>query len=76
MGTLTVKENIAFSANLRLPHAKYDKEARAAKVDKVIKQLGLESCADTKVFLITITKRSTLKKEKKEENNLIDLTIL
>ena len=49
MGTLSVRENIQFSANLRLSHKVYDKEARQKKVQEVIKQLGLEACADTKV---------------------------
>ena len=39
MGTLTVRENLMFSANLRLPpsYSKYDK---TRKVDSIIKQLG------------------------------------
>ena len=50
MGTLTVRENIAFSANLRLSNELYDEEARKKKVEEVIVQLGLEACADTKVW--------------------------
>ena len=49
MGTLTVRENLAFSANLRLSNATYDQEAKKEKVDRVIKQLQLQACADTKV---------------------------
>ncbi|OON14967.1 ABC transporter, ATP-binding protein, partial [Opisthorchis viverrini] len=43
--TLTVRENIAFSAALRLPR-KLTSEERKAKVDEVIEELGLTSVAD------------------------------
>ena len=48
MGTLTVRENFMFSANVRLPSTvtKAEKEKR---VDEVINALGLTHCADTKV---------------------------
>lgn len=49
MGTLTVRENIAFSANLRLCNKTFDAEERKEKVNKVIEQLGLQACADTMV---------------------------
>lgn len=48
LGTLSVRENLLFSAALRLPSKTSFKERRE-RVDKVIKELGLESCADTKV---------------------------
>ena len=48
MGTLTVRENIAFSAALRLPST-YTREDRRQKVDFVIKELGLTTVADKKV---------------------------
>ena len=48
MGTLTVKENLFFSAALRLPSSIPWSEKKE-RVNKVIKQLGLTSCADTKV---------------------------
>lgn len=47
-GMLTVRENIAFSANVRLP-GEIPATERAARVNKVIQDLGLESCADTRV---------------------------
>jgi ATP-binding cassette, subfamily G (WHITE), member 2 len=47
-GTLTVRENLMFSANLRLPNDVSDNERRE-RVTKLIIDLGLESCADTKV---------------------------
>ena len=51
MGTLSVRENLHFSAALRLPshmtHAQ-----RKERVEKVIDELGLRSCASTKVWLI------------------------
>ena len=53
VGTLTVRENIQFSASLRLPKG-YTKEERVNAVEEVIKELGLTSCADTKVHPIRI----------------------
>lgn len=48
MGTLTVRENFHFSASLRLPsHMTY--KQRKERVEKVIDELGLTKCADTKV---------------------------
>uniref|UniRef100_A0A3Q3MNJ4 Broad substrate specificity ATP-binding cassette transporter ABCG2 n=1 Tax=Mastacembelus armatus TaxID=205130 RepID=A0A3Q3MNJ4_9TELE len=48
MGTLTVRENLSFSAALRLPTSvpPIEKEAR---VNHLIKELGLTKVADTKV---------------------------
>ena len=48
MGTLTVSENIAFSAALRLPSTCTWND-RKEKVHKVINELGLKKVADTKV---------------------------
>ncbi|CAF1231827.1 unnamed protein product [Didymodactylos carnosus] len=45
---LTVKENLAFSANVRLPKTLSEQE-KADIVKRVIHQLALEKCADTKV---------------------------
>ena len=47
-GTLTVRENLAFSANLRLPQ-ETTKEQKDAIIQLVIGQLGLEKCADSRV---------------------------
>ena len=47
-GTLTVRENLLFSANLRLSK-KISSEAKRSIVSQVIGQLGLEKCADSKV---------------------------
>lgn len=52
-GTLTVRENLMFSANVRLP-GDLTHEERQARVTKTIEDLGLESCADTKVGNETI----------------------
>ena len=49
MGTLSVRENLYFSAALRLPNCMKWSEKRR-RVDKVINELGLTSCADTKVM--------------------------
>lgn len=51
MGTLTVRENIMFSANLRLPSKTYSKQRVKDVVEKVIEELGLESCANTLVSM-------------------------
>ncbi|CAL1544610.1 unnamed protein product [Lymnaea stagnalis] len=48
MGTLSVRENFAFSAALRLPTSVKANE-RKERINQVIKELGLERCADTKV---------------------------
>jgi len=47
-GNLTVRENLLFSANLRLPR-NISSKAKKAIVDEVIGQLGLEKCAGQKV---------------------------
>ncbi len=47
-GNLTVRENLIFSANLRLSENVSPTEKNAI-VDEVIRQLGLEKCADSKV---------------------------
>ena len=48
MGTLTVRENLQFSAALRLPKT-YSHTDRRLVVEEVIKELGLTQCASTKV---------------------------
>ena len=48
VGTLTVRENLMFSANLRLPKTKTTEQKRR-RVEKTILELGLTRCADTKV---------------------------
>lgn len=49
MGTLTVRENLQFSAALRLPTTmtSYEKNER---INKVIQELGLDKVADSKVM--------------------------
>ena len=48
MGVLTVRENLQFSAALRLPSHMTCKQRRE-RVERVIEELGLQICADTKV---------------------------
>ena len=48
MGTLTVRENLHFSAALRLPSHMTHKQ-RKERVEGVIRELGLMRCANTKV---------------------------
>jgi ATP-binding cassette, subfamily G (WHITE), member 2 len=47
-GTLTVRENLLFSAHLRLSKS-ISRETKKNIVNQVIEQLGLEKCADMKV---------------------------
>lgn len=54
MGTLTVKENLFFSASLRLP-TRMTWAERKRRVEKVLNELGLTDCANTKVPLIEYT---------------------
>lgn len=48
MGTLTVRENLTFSAALRLPSTITQQE-KEQKVTKLIQELGLGRVADSKV---------------------------
>ncbi|XP_065829941.1 broad substrate specificity ATP-binding cassette transporter ABCG2-like [Oscarella lobularis] len=48
MGALSVRENLQFSAALRLPRTIGNKEKRA-RVDMVINELGLEDVAESKI---------------------------
>ena len=52
MGTLTVKENLMFSAALRLPTS-YTWAERKEKVDTVIDELGLKKVADSRVNTVS-----------------------
>jgi len=49
MGTLSVRENLHFSAALRLPSQMTHAE-RKERVERVIDELGLRGCASTKVI--------------------------
>uniref|UniRef100_A0A4W4GFC5 ABC transporter domain-containing protein n=1 Tax=Electrophorus electricus TaxID=8005 RepID=A0A4W4GFC5_ELEEL len=49
MGTLTVRENLMFSANLRLPRQCYSMEGKKKKVVSIIQELSLQDCSDTKI---------------------------
>ncbi|EMP29345.1 ATP-binding cassette sub-family G member 2 [Chelonia mydas] len=48
MGTLTVRENLQFSAALRLPTSVKEQE-KEERIDQIIKELGLTKVADSKV---------------------------
>jgi ABC-type multidrug transport system ATPase subunit/ABC-type multidrug transport system permease subunit len=48
MGTLTVRETFAFSAELSLPTTMSAK-AKMARVEDIVQKLGLEICIDTKI---------------------------
>jgi ATP-binding cassette subfamily G (WHITE) protein 2 len=47
-GTLTVRENLLFSANLRLPQS-VTPEERLERVNKIIEQFGLSDCSNTRM---------------------------
>ncbi|XP_071360623.1 broad substrate specificity ATP-binding cassette transporter ABCG2b isoform X2 [Trachinotus anak] len=49
MGTLTVRENLLFSANLRLSPKHHSSTDKHSRVNAIIQDLGLTDCADTKI---------------------------
>lgn len=55
MGTLTVRENLHFSAALRLP-GKLSKHEREERVDATLSDLGLFHVAESKVRVLTLQK--------------------
>ena len=53
MGTLSICENLYFSAALRLPSKMSHKE-RKMRVDKVVQELGLENVQNSKVNMTCV----------------------
>uniref|UniRef100_A0AAZ3P6U4 ABC transporter domain-containing protein n=1 Tax=Oncorhynchus tshawytscha TaxID=74940 RepID=A0AAZ3P6U4_ONCTS len=49
MGTLSVRENLLFSVNLRLDPRHYSTTDKQQRVDSIIDDLGLQDCAHTKI---------------------------
>ncbi|XP_068593550.1 broad substrate specificity ATP-binding cassette transporter ABCG2b [Cebidichthys violaceus] len=49
MGTLSVRENLLFSANLRLSPQHHSSTDKNNRVDAIIQDLGLTDCAGTKI---------------------------
>ncbi|XP_058495681.1 broad substrate specificity ATP-binding cassette transporter ABCG2b [Solea solea] len=49
MGTLSVRENLLFSANLRLNPKQYSTMDKHSKVNAILQDLGLTDCANTKI---------------------------
>ncbi|KAM9770230.1 broad substrate specificity ATP-binding cassette transporter ABCG2b [Menidia menidia] len=49
MGTLSVRENLLFSANLRLDPKRHSPTDKESRVDTIIQDLGLKDCANTKI---------------------------
>ncbi|XP_052356929.1 broad substrate specificity ATP-binding cassette transporter ABCG2b isoform X1 [Oncorhynchus keta] len=49
MGTLSVRENLLFSVNLRLDPQHYSTADKQQRVDSIIEDLGLQDCAHTKI---------------------------
>ncbi|KAI9003965.1 P-loop containing nucleoside triphosphate hydrolase protein [Hyaloraphidium curvatum] len=46
---LTVKETLTYAARLRMPSSQFTKEQKLARVDEIIRELGLTDCQNTKV---------------------------
>ena len=55
MGTLSVRENLQFSAALRLP-SHMSSSQRRERVERVIQELGLSKCADQLVRMFVYSK--------------------
>uniref|UniRef100_A0A3B5LC41 ABC transporter domain-containing protein n=1 Tax=Xiphophorus couchianus TaxID=32473 RepID=A0A3B5LC41_9TELE len=49
MGTLSVRENLLFSANLRLNPKHYSSADKHERVNSILQDLGLVDCANTKI---------------------------
>ncbi|XP_054912476.1 broad substrate specificity ATP-binding cassette transporter ABCG2b [Poeciliopsis prolifica] len=49
MGTLSVRENLLFSANLRLNPKHYSSADKQGRVNSILQDLGLVDCAETKI---------------------------
>lgn len=51
-GHLTVRDQLTYTAFLRLPSS-LPKAQKVAEVDRIIKQLRLEKCADTPIYMVS-----------------------
>jgi ATP-binding cassette subfamily G (WHITE) protein 2 len=71
-GTLTVRENLMFSANVRLP-TQLSSKSKIDIVNEVIMELGLETCANTIVG--TDFKRGVSGGERKRTNIGMELVL-
>jgi ATP-binding cassette subfamily G (WHITE) protein 2 len=71
-GALTVRENLMFSANVRLP-TKLSSKAKIDIVNEVIMELGLEKCANTMIG--TDFKRGVSGGERKRTNIGMELVL-
>ncbi|XP_008314845.1 broad substrate specificity ATP-binding cassette transporter ABCG2b [Cynoglossus semilaevis] len=49
MGTLSVRENLLFSANLRLNPKEFSTADKHSRVNAILQDLGLTDCANTKI---------------------------
>jgi len=47
--TLTVRENIQYAAELRLPTEGWTRESKTARTEAVLQRLGLLKCAETRI---------------------------
>lgn len=71
-GNLSVRENLMFSANVRLPK-NVKSESKEKIVNEVLMQLGLDKCADTRVG--TEFKRGVSSGEKRRTNIGMELVL-
>ena len=51
-GHLTVRDQLTYTAFLRLPSS-WPKAKKVGEVDRIIKQLRLQKCAETPIFMIS-----------------------
>ncbi|XP_036070271.1 broad substrate specificity ATP-binding cassette transporter ABCG2 [Oryzias melastigma] len=58
MGTLTVRENLRFSAALRLPSSVPQRE-KEARVNHLLRELGLTKVADSKSYMSSFASSSS-----------------
>ena len=56
-GHLTVRDQLTYTAFLRLPSS-WPKAKKVGEVDRIIKQLRLQKCAETPIFMISGGRRS------------------
>lgn len=71
MGTLTVRENLRFSAALRLPTSISQKE-KEEKVKQLIKELGLTKVADSRVGHTHVHTQSAKRNRKQNSFKILD----
>ncbi|KAG8370990.1 hypothetical protein BUALT_Bualt13G0040600 [Buddleja alternifolia] len=72
LGTLTVRETLTYSANLRLPSSMTKQEVKAT-IEETISELGLQDCADRRIG--TWQSRGVSAGEKKRVSIAVEILI-